>query len=116
MLTLNYAGDTAAEAPSQHLGLEDFERAGVRVAERRFGEKDTIFAPGDPDGQLYFLLEGTVHLYKIYGDYKEATITLLKDGRYLLNGRPRAGRLQCFFRLALSVGVSSRVWRHALRV
>ena len=68
MLTLNYAGDTAAEAPSQHLGLEDFERAGVRVAERRFGSRDTIFAPGDPDGQLYFLLEGTVRLYKIYGD------------------------------------------------
>jgi CRP/FNR family transcriptional regulator, global nitrogen regulator len=80
MLTLNYAGDTAAEAPSQHLGLEDFERAGVRVAERRFGSRDTIFAPGDPDGQLYFLLEGTVRLYKIYGDYKEATIALLKDG------------------------------------
>ena len=78
MLTLN-AGDTAA-APSQHLGLEDFERAGVRVAERRFGSRDTIFAPGDPDGQLYFLLEGTVRLYKIYGDYKEATIALLKDG------------------------------------
>ena len=80
MLTLNYAGDTAAEAPSQHLGLEDFERAGVRVAERRFGEKDTIFAPGDPDNLLYILLEGTVRLYKIYGDYKEATIALLKDG------------------------------------
>ncbi len=80
MLTLNYAGDTAAKAPSQHLGLEDLERAGVRVAERRFGARDTIFAPGDPDGQLYFLLEGTVRLYKIYGDYKEATIALLKDG------------------------------------
>ena len=80
MLSLNYAGDTAAEAPSQHLGLEDLERAGVRVAERRFGSRDTIFAPGDPDGQLYFLLEGTVRLYKIYGDYKEATIALLKDG------------------------------------
>ena len=80
MLSLNYAGDTAAEAPSQHLGLEDFERAGVRVAERRFGEKDTIFDPGDPDSQLYILLEGTVRLYKIYGDYKEATIALLKDG------------------------------------
>ena len=50
------------------------------MAERRFGEKDTIFAPGDPDNQLYFLLEGTVRLYKIYGDYKEATIALLKDG------------------------------------
>src|ERR687894_187714 len=70
----------ATTAPLQYLGLEDFERVGVRVAERRFGARDTIFAPGDPDGQLYFLLEGTVRLYKIYGDYKEATIALLKDG------------------------------------
>jgi len=93
MVTLNYAGDTAAEAPSQHLGLEDFERAGVRVAERRFGEKDTIFAPGDPDSQLYILLEGTVRLYKIYGDYKEATIALLKDGGCLWRAEPRRGAL-----------------------
>src|SRR5918997_4902742 len=70
----------ATTAPLQYLGLEDFERVGVRVAERRFGARDTIFAPGDPDGQLYFLLEGTVRLYKIYGDYKEATVALLKDG------------------------------------
>lgn len=70
----------ATTAPLQYLGLEDFERAGVRLAERRFGARDTIFAPGDPDGQLYFLLEGTVRLYKIYGAYKEATVALLKDG------------------------------------
>src|ERR671911_576814 len=70
----------ATTAPLQYLGLEDFERAGVRVAERRFGARDTIFAPGDPDGQLYFLLEGTVRLYKMYGEYKEATLALLKDG------------------------------------
>jgi CRP/FNR family transcriptional regulator len=63
-----------------HLSLEDFERGGVRVAERRFGAGDTIFTPGDPDGQLYFLLEGTVRLYRIYGEYKEATVALLKDG------------------------------------
>jgi CRP/FNR family transcriptional regulator len=50
------------------------------VAERRFAAKDMIFAPGDPDDQLYFLLEGTVRLYKIYGEYKEATVALLKDG------------------------------------
>lgn len=62
------------------LDLEDFERAGIRVAERRFKAKDTILTPGDPDGQLYFLLQGTVRLYKIYGDYKEATTALLKDG------------------------------------
>src|SRR3712207_6918918 len=39
-----------------------------------------IFTPGDPDDQLYFLLSGTVRLYKIYGDYKDATTALLKDG------------------------------------
>ncbi len=75
-----YVGVPAAVASPQYLGLEDFEGAGVRVAERRFGAKDLIFAPGDPDGQLYFLLDGTVRLYKIYGDYKEATVALLKDG------------------------------------
>ena len=64
---------------SRHLVLEDFEGAGIRVANRRFAAKDTIFAPGDPDDQLYFLLEGTVRLYKIYGGYKEATVALLKD-------------------------------------
>ena len=60
--------------------LEDFERACVRVAVRRFGAKDIIYAPGDPDGRIYFLLSGTVRLYKIYGDCKEATVALLKDG------------------------------------
>jgi CRP/FNR family transcriptional regulator len=70
---------SATITPSQYLGLQDFENAGVRVAERGFRAKDLIFAPGDPDGQLYFLLEGTVRLYKIYGEYKEATTALLKD-------------------------------------
>src|SRR5215207_10535749 len=102
MLTLNYAGDTAAEAPSQHLGLEDFERAGVRVAERRFGARDTIFAPGDPDGQLYFLLEGTVRLYKIYGDYKEATVALLKDGGVFGELSFDGGSLQSVFAEAVT--------------
>jgi CRP/FNR family transcriptional regulator, global nitrogen regulator len=62
------------------LCLEDFERAGVRVAERRYGTRDLIFAPGDPDGQLYFVLDGTVRLYKIYGHFREATVALLEDG------------------------------------
>ena len=29
--------------------LEDFEGAGIWVAEGHFAAKDTIFAPGDPD-------------------------------------------------------------------
>jgi len=70
----------AAITTTEGLGLKDFEEVGVRPVERRFKAKDVIFAPGDPDDRLYFLLEGTVRLYKLYGDYKEATTALLKEG------------------------------------
>src|SRR5215217_1623149 len=76
----HYAEPLAPAAGQRHLCLEDFERAGIRVAARRFGARDLIYAPGDPDGQLHFLLEGTVRLYKIYGEYKEATVALLAEG------------------------------------
>jgi CRP/FNR family transcriptional regulator, global nitrogen regulator len=76
----HYAEPLAPAAGRRHLCLEDFERADIRVAARRFGARDIIYAPGDPDGQLHFLLEGTVRLYKIYGDYKEATTALLTEG------------------------------------
>jgi CRP/FNR family transcriptional regulator, global nitrogen regulator len=79
MLRQHIEASTTTATP-QYLDLEDFEEVGVRVAERRFCARDHIFAPGDPDGQLYFLLEGTLRLYTIYGQYKEATIALLKDG------------------------------------
>jgi hypothetical protein len=58
----HYTKPLAPAAGQPYVSLEDFERADVRVAERRFGARDTIFAPGDPDGQLYFLLEGTVRV------------------------------------------------------
>ena len=75
----HHVGVSEGITTSRHIALEDLEEAGVRAAERVFRAKDLIFAPGDPDGQLYFLLEGTVRLYKIYGEYKEATVALLKD-------------------------------------
>jgi CRP-like cAMP-binding protein len=62
-------GGFAATAAPTGFGLDDFENVGVRVVELRFRSKDIIFSPGDPDDQLYFLLEGAVRLYKIYGDY-----------------------------------------------
>ena len=70
----------AATTTTEGLGPKDFEEVGVRPVERHFKAKDVIFAPGDPDDRLYFLLEGTVRLYKLYGDYKEATTALLKEG------------------------------------
>ena len=72
-------GSFATDSAPLGFGIEDFERSGIRVVERRFRVRDTIFTPGDPDDQLYFVLSGTVRLYKIYGDYKEATTALLKD-------------------------------------
>ena len=80
MLTRHNTGGFAATSPPEGFGLDDFEEAGLRVVERRFGPKDTIFTPGDSDDQLYFVLSGTVRLYRIYGEYKEATTALLKDG------------------------------------
>jgi CRP/FNR family transcriptional regulator, global nitrogen regulator len=76
----NYPEPSGSAAGYRGLSLEDLEDAGIRVAERRSGAKDAIFVPGDPDEHLYFVLSGTVRLYKIYGDYKEATVALLKDG------------------------------------
>ena len=97
----HYPAPSAPATRYRHLSLEDFEEAGIRVAERRFGVKDMIFVPGDPDEQLYFVLSGTVRLYKIYGDYKEATIALLKDGGV-------------FGELSLQEGLWQTVFAHAL--
>src|ERR687892_2661539 len=79
MLTSHSTGGFATTSAPEGFDLQDFEQAGLRTVERRFGSRDMIFTPGDPDDQLYFLLSGTVRLYKIYGDYKEATTALLKD-------------------------------------
>ena len=75
------SGEPAAPtAPPEASILQEFERSGLRVVERKFGRGEMIFTPGDPDEQLYFLRSGTVRVYKTYGDYKEATVALLKDG------------------------------------
>jgi CRP/FNR family transcriptional regulator, global nitrogen regulator len=79
-LLKHYVATSLPPADSRHLVLEDFEGAGIQVADRCFTDKDIIFAPGDPDDQVYFLLEGTVRLYKIYGVYKEGTVALLREG------------------------------------
>jgi CRP-like cAMP-binding protein len=112
-------GGFAATTAPQGFGLEDFERVGIRVVERRFAPKDTIFAPGDPDDQLYFLLEGTVRLYKIYGDYKEATTALLKDSGVFGKLSLAEGRLQGVFAEAVTdarvVGVQKSILTEVVR-
>jgi CRP-like cAMP-binding protein len=97
----NYPEPSGSDADYRRLSLEDFEEAGIRVAERRYGAEDAIFAPGDPDEHLYFVLSGTLRLYKLYGDYKEATVALLKDG-------------DLFGELSLQEGSGQRLFAHAL--
>ena len=80
MLVRHDTGGFAATSAPEGFSIDDFEEVGLRTVERRFDPKDTIFTPGDPDDQLYFVLSGTVRLYKIYGDYKEGTTALLKGG------------------------------------
>lgn len=67
------------DSPQDRL-LRGLEEEGLRVVERRYLPENEIYTPGDPAGSLYFLLSGVVRTYKTYGDLKEATTALLKDG------------------------------------
>ena len=114
MLASHNTGGFAATSAPEGFGLEDFERAGLRVVERRFEPKDTIFTPGDPDDQLYFLLSGAVRLYKIYGDYKEATTALLKDSGVFGKLNLVEGRWQNVFAEAVTEARVASVQKAAL--
>ena len=71
--------------------LSSLEKAGVHMAERCFEAKETIYIRGDPDRRLYFLTEGVVKLYKSYGGYKEAIVTLLEEGNVFGEPTPQSG-------------------------
>src|ERR671921_2077166 len=114
MLTRRDTGGFAATSTPEGFNLEDFEEAGLRVVERRFGPKDIIFTPGDPDDQLYFLLSGTVRLYKIYGDYKEATTALLKDGGVFGKLNLVEGRWQDVFAEAVTEATVASIQKSAI--
>ena len=75
----NPAVEGAPEHPQASL-LRELKRAGLRVVERVYRPGDEVYTPGDPADSLYFLLSGVVRTYRIYGDSKEATTALLKDG------------------------------------
>lgn len=119
MLTRHDTGGFAATSPPEGFDIRDFEDAGIRVVERRFKPKDTIFTPGDPDDQLYFLLSGTIRLYKMYGDYKEATTALLKESGIFGKLSLVEGRWQDVFAEAVTevevVGVQKSVLETVLK-
>ena len=114
MLASHNTGGFVATSAPEGFDLDDFEKAGLRVVERRFEPKDTIFTPGDPDDQLYFLLSGAVRLYKIYGDYKEATTALLKDSGVFGKLNLVEGRWQDVFAEAVTEARVASIQKAAL--
>jgi CRP/FNR family transcriptional regulator, global nitrogen regulator len=114
MLASRNTGGFAATSAPEGFELDDFERAGLRAVERRFAPKDTIFTPGDPDDQLYFLLSGAVRLYKIYGDFKEATTALLKDSGVFGKLNLVEGRWQDVFAEAVTEARVASIQKAAL--
>jgi CRP/FNR family transcriptional regulator, global nitrogen regulator len=114
MLASHNTGGFAATSAPEGFDLDDFEKAGLRVVERRFEPKDTIFTPGDPDDQLYFLLSGAVRIYKIYGDYKEATTALLKDSGVFGKLNLVEGRWQDVFAEAVTEARVASIQKAAL--
>ena len=114
MLARHNTGGFAATSAPEGFDLDDFERVGLRVVERRFAPKDMIFTPGDPDDQLYFLISGAVRLYKIYGDYKEATTALLKDSGVFGKLSLVEGRWQDVFAEAVTEARVASIQKSAL--
>jgi CRP-like cAMP-binding protein len=58
-------------------GLESY---GVPVIERRYSPGEHPYVRGDPDEGLWFLLEGILEVYKLYGLFRKATVRLLDGG------------------------------------
>jgi CRP-like cAMP-binding protein len=73
------------------------EEAGVSVARRNYAAGELLYASGDADGYLCFLLAGQVRVYKSYGVYKEATVALVdEDGLFGEPSlRPGEGHRDC---------------------
>src|SRR5215212_3897749 len=95
LLALRTKGDLIHEplaSPRGKLGprqaslLECLEASGVTIIERRYAPGEHPYMHGDPDEGLWFLLAGTLKVYKLYGAFREATVRLL-DGEGLF-GEP----------------------------
>ena len=59
--------------------LASLEASGVPIIERCYSPGEHPYMRGDPDEGMWFLLEGTLEVYKLYGAFREATVRLL-DG------------------------------------
>ena len=57
--------------------LASLEASGVPIIERCYSPGEHPYMRGDPDEGMWFLLGGTLEVYKLYGAFREATVRLL---------------------------------------
>jgi CRP-like cAMP-binding protein len=62
--------------------LASLDASGVPIIERCYSPSEHPYMRGDPDEGLWFLLEGTLEVCKLYGAFREATVRLI-DGEGL---------------------------------
>jgi CRP-like cAMP-binding protein len=73
--------------------LAGLEASGVPVIERRYAPGEHPYMRGDPDEGLWFLLEGALEVYKLYGLFSKATVRLLdREGLFGEPSLRSAGR------------------------
>jgi CRP-like cAMP-binding protein len=73
--------DLLAEIPMfQGLSDEDREALAQRMTERRFKDKETVFAKGDTGSSMYIVLSGAVQIFLPAANKGEPPV-VLKDSR-----------------------------------
>ena len=76
----HYAIPLAPDASQRHLCLKDFERADVRVAERRFGQGTSSTPPAIPMASFISCSKARCVCTRSTAITKEATVALLTHG------------------------------------
>jgi CRP-like cAMP-binding protein len=95
--TMRTVDSTRTREDQGSIVVKRLEEAGVSVARRNCAAGELLYASGDPDRHLRFLLEGQVRVYKPYGIYKEATVALVGEGGIFGEPslRPSGGHRDC---------------------
>ncbi len=97
--------------------LASLEAAGAPALPRRFAAGEFVYARGESDRGLCVLLSGTIKVYKPYGNFREASVGLLKDDGIFGEPSPQPGGRHRDSAEALSpclvaVVPKARLWAH----
>jgi CRP/FNR family transcriptional regulator, polysaccharide utilization system transcription regulator len=73
---------TIQALPSEKKQQEELERLFELAEERTYNKKDSLFIEGDRAYFLYYLVSGSVKVFKTNDDGKEAILSIVKPGQF----------------------------------